>query len=90
MQKLYRAFTARSMTESVFKIGVFSNPWTPAAVCVSLAIGLFFVYVPGVDTAVGMAPLPLGWMGLTAVVGLVCPIAEEITKKFLRKRLDAA
>lgn len=83
-QKLYRAFTARSMTRSVFEIGVFANRWTPAAVATSLAIALFFVYMPMVNKAMGLAPLDLRMLGIVTLVGLVCPVAEELTKLFVK------
>jgi Ca2+-transporting ATPase len=83
-QKLYRAFTARSMLQNLWTIGVFNNPWTPPAVMTSLAIALFFVYVPVINTAMGLAPLDAKHILIVAVVGLVCPIVEELTKLFLR------
>jgi Ca2+-transporting ATPase len=87
-QKLFRGFTARSMTRSLFDIGPFRNPWTIGAVALSLAISLFFVYVPGVNKAMGLAPLDATWMGITILVGLIPPIVEEISKPFLRKLAD--
>jgi len=87
-QKLFRGFTARSMTRSLFDIGPFRNPWTIGAVALSLAISLFFVYVPGVNKAMGLAPLDATWMGITVLVGLIPPIVEEISKPFLRKLAD--
>lgn len=83
-QKLYRAFTARSMTRSVFEIGVLKNLWTPAAVVTSLAIALFFVYVPIVNKAMGLAPLSLRLLGIVALTGLLCPVVEELTKLFVK------
>ncbi|MFO0821125.1 MAG: cation-transporting P-type ATPase [Pirellulales bacterium] len=85
-QKLYRGFTARSMTRSLFEIGVWANRWTPPAVATSLAISLFFVYTPWVNKAMGLAPLDAHMLGVVAVTGLICPIVEEITKMFVRRR----
>lgn len=83
-QKLYRAFTARSMIQSIWEIGLFRNPWSIGAVAISFSIALFFVYVPIVNEAVSMAPLSLDILGVLAVVGLLPPIAEEVTKLFLK------
>jgi Ca2+-transporting ATPase len=83
-QKLFRAFTARSMTRNIWEIGVFKNGWTIAAVFTSLAISLFFVYTPVVNKAMGLAALDLRWIGIVTVAGLFCPIAEEITKLFVK------
>lgn len=84
-QKLYRAFTARSMTRNIWEIGVFRNRWTIGAVGISLAIALFFVYTPVINTAMGMAALNFSLLALVAVVGLLPPVAEEITKLFLKR-----
>ncbi|HQZ66189.1 MAG TPA: cation-transporting P-type ATPase [Planctomycetaceae bacterium] len=87
-QKLFRGFTARSMTRSLLEIGVFRNPWSIGAFAISMAISLFFVYVPGVNTAMGLAPLDGKWMGIVCLVGLIPPICEEISKPFIRKLQD--
>lgn len=88
-QKLYRAFTARSLTRNLWQIGVFNNRWTIGAVLISLTIALFCVYVPGVNQALGMAALNAPMLTIIALIGLIPPIAEEITKLFL-KRTEAA
>ncbi|MFM9963711.1 MAG: cation-translocating P-type ATPase [Planctomycetaceae bacterium] len=87
-QKLFRGFTARSMTRSLFEIGPFRNHWSIGAVLLSLAISLFFVYVPGVNKAMGLAALDGTMMAITCLVGLIPPIVEEISKPFLRKMAD--
>lgn len=85
-QKLYRAFTARSLIHNVWEIGVFRNPWTIGAVGISFSIALFCTYVPGVNEAMEMTGLGIGILLLTAVVGLAAPIAEELTKLFLKQQ----
>jgi len=87
-QKLFRGFTARSMTRSLLQIGMFANRWTPPAVALSLAISLVVVYVPGVNKAMGLAPLDATLLGLTCLVGLIPPIVEELSKPFVRKLVD--
>jgi Ca2+-transporting ATPase len=85
-QKLYRAFTARSMTRNLWEIGLFRNLWTPGAVVVSLAIALFFVYVPVINTAMGLAALGVNLVLIALAAGLVPPAVEEITKILLKAR----
>jgi Ca2+-transporting ATPase len=84
-QKLYRAFTARSMTRNVWEIGLFSNRHSLGAVAISLTIALVFVYVPGINNLVGLAPLGLDILMPIMVVGLLPPVVEEITKLFLKR-----
>lgn len=83
-QKLLRAFTARSMTRGLWAIGVFRNRWTLTAVALSLAIALFFVYTPGVNRAMGLAPLAVGPLAVVGLVGFIAPLAEELTKLFVQ------
>jgi Ca2+-transporting ATPase len=84
-QKLYRAFTARSMTKNIWEIGLFRNLYSVGAVVISFSIALFCVVVPGVNTAMGLA-VPAGslWL-LAALIGFVAPIAEELTKLYLKQ-----
>lgn len=86
-QKLYRAFTARSLTRGLMEIGVFRNPWTVGAVAISMSIALLAVYVPVVNESLGLAPLSLNHLGICALAGLLPPIAEELTKPFVRTRV---
>lgn len=87
-QKLYRAFTARSLTRNIWEIGLFRNRWTLAAVSLSLSIALAFVYLPVVNTAVGLAALSGRALLIAALVGLIPPCAEEITKISLRSQMS--
>lgn len=87
-QKLYRAFTARSMTRNIWEIGVFRNRWSIGAVLVSFSIAIFFVYVPVVNTAMSMAPIDLELLAVLALVGLLPPIAEELTKVVMKGTLS--
>jgi Ca2+-transporting ATPase len=84
-QKLYRAFTARSLTQNLWEIGLIRNKYTLGAVAISLTIALFFVYAPVVNEAVGMAALGLNLTLIAALVGLLPPLAEEVTKLFLKR-----
>jgi len=85
-QKLYRAFTARSLTRNIWEIGLFRNPWSVGAVFISLAIAFLAVYTPVVNTAMGLAALSPKIILITAAVGFIPPIVEEITKLTLKKR----
>ncbi len=85
-QKLYRAFTARSLTRSIHEIGLFRNRWTLGAVAISMSIALVSVYMPLINTAMGLAPLGVEPIALAAVAGLAPPLVEEATKFLLRRR----
>ena len=48
LAELLRAYTSRSLRESIFKIGVFSNQWMQYSVGVSLVAGVLLAVIPGV------------------------------------------
>lgn len=84
-QKLIRAFTARSLKRYVWEIGFFANRWSIGAVAISMSIALISVYTPVLNTAMGLAHLPADWLLICLGVGLLPPIAEEITKWYVQK-----
>ena len=81
-QKLYRAFTARSFTRSIFELGFFSNRITLFSVLGSLAI--VYVLVAWVSNYVGMAQVKWSDFGQVALIALVIPVVEEVFK-YVRK-----
>jgi Ca2+-transporting ATPase len=83
-QKLYRAFTARSLKLNIWEIGFFRNRWSIGAVAVSFTIAMISIYVPVVNEAMGMTGLDISFVLVTAVIGLIPPIVEEITKLVLK------
>lgn len=76
------------MTHNIWEIGLFRNPWSVGAVIISMSIALISVYVPGINVAMGLAPLNSKLLLIAASAGLVPPIAEEVTKLFLRAKAD--
>jgi Ca2+-transporting ATPase len=84
-QKLYRAFTARSFTKSIFEIGFFSNKITVYSVFGSLLIAGILAWP--LAEFVGMKAVNLADFGLVAAVALIIPIVEEIFK-FVRRKLE--
>lgn len=84
-QKLYRAFTARSLTRNVWEIGVFRNPYSIGAVAISFSIAIFSVFVPVVNSAMGMDVPSTNLLVIAAAVGFIPPFVEEVTKLFLKR-----
>jgi Ca2+-transporting ATPase len=84
-QKLYRAFTARSLTQNIWQIGVFRNPYSIGAAFISLSIALFCLLTPVVNTAMDLRFPGFSLLLIAAVVGIIAPVAEEVTKVFLRR-----
>lgn len=80
-QKLYRAFTARSFVDSIFKLGLFSNKTTLYSVLASSFVALTMVF--GLADYVGMEKVNLQDFLLVAIIALFVPLVEEIYK-FIR------
>jgi Ca2+-transporting ATPase len=84
--ELFRAYTVRSETQSIFKIGVFSNKYMQYAVGLSILLLIFVVGIPFMQPIFNTHfPSPREW-GVIILLSLVPAIAEEFTKAFLRLR----
>jgi Ca2+-transporting ATPase len=61
----------RSLTQSMFAVGVFSNRWLLAGVTAMLGGQLLFTYLPMMNRLFGSAPLSLeSWLRILAVAGI--------------------
>ncbi|MBI3370722.1 MAG: cation-translocating P-type ATPase [Betaproteobacteria bacterium] len=88
--ELIRAFTARSETQSVFSIGVFSNRWMVWAVAASFLLVLMVVYVPVFRPFFDTVPLAPGdWLFMSPFF-FASPIAMELVKSYFRWRASSA
>jgi len=88
--ELIRAFAARSESQSVFSIGVFSNRWMVAAVTASFALVLAVVYVPFLAPFFDAVPLGAGdWLVMLPFF-FVSPVAMELLKVVFRRRRSRA
>jgi Ca2+-transporting ATPase len=86
VSELLRAFTVRSERLSVFRIGLFSNPWMQLAVVSSLLLLLGVIYIPFFDPIFNTAPL--GWQDWAVLLPFasVSSVAAELHKWVLRRR----
>jgi len=87
MSELLRAFTARSETFSIFKIGVFSNKWMNYAVLASLVLIFAVIYIPFLNPV--FSTEPLGWQEWELVLPLlIIPSVVAELVKWLQRRSD--
>jgi Ca2+-transporting ATPase len=80
MVQLFYLFNCRSLTQSMFAIGVLSNRWVVAGVGIMLGLQFLFTYAPFMQTAFKSAPLNLGEWGLILLLGLAGYILVGIEK----------
>lgn len=66
--ELFYLFNCRSLTKSMFALGVFTNRWVLGGAGTMLALQMLFTYVPALNRMFGSAPIgPLSWALITAV-----------------------
>jgi len=86
--ELLRAFTSRSEYHSVFSIGLLSNRWMVLATTLSLVLLLLVMYVPFLQSVFNTVPLNLSdWLAMAPFI-LMASVAAEVTKFFLRRRME--
>ncbi len=84
--ELFRAYTVRSETQSVFRIGLFSNRYMQYAVLVSITLLLLVVSVPFLQPIFNTHFMSAKEWVVVLSLALIPAIAEEITKAYLRIR----
>ncbi len=76
----------RSSRDSLFRIGLRSNPQLLGAVGITVLLQLVVVYWPPVGGILGTVPLAPEELLLSAVLGLLVLCAVELEKWFIRRR----
>jgi magnesium-transporting ATPase (P-type) len=84
-QALY-LLNCRSLTESVWRIGLFSNPWVYFGIAGTLALQLAFVYVPSLNRLFHTHPLDATDWIAPVVVALAGFLVISLEKWFWRLR----
>jgi Ca2+-transporting ATPase len=80
----------RSSTDSLFRIGVLSNPLLAVAVGVTVLLQLALLYVPWLRGVFSTLPLTPGDLAMCGAVAAVVFVAVEIEKWLLRRRRERA
>lgn len=85
MVQLFYLFNCRSLTQSVFSLGFFSNPPLFGGAVVMLIFQMMFTYLPAMNFMFHSAPIGLGAWGRIVAVAIVisCTVGLE---KWLRKK----
>jgi magnesium-transporting ATPase (P-type) len=84
---IFYLFNARSLTQSPFQLGFFSNPWAVGGAILMIVVQLLYTYVSLMNELFGSAPLSLAlWLDVIAV-GLAAYCIIEIEKWLRRKRI---
>ena len=89
MGELLYLFNCRSLTESIFRVGFFSNPLLFAGVAAMVLLQTGFTYVPAMNSLFQSAPIGLGQWGYIVVCAAAIYAAvgmEKMIRGFLRRR----
>lgn len=82
---IFYLLNCRSITQSMFQLGVWSNRWVVIGIGAMLALQLLFTYAPFMNILFSSAPIPLEmWLDVLAI-GVVTYVVVEI-EKWLRRR----
>ena len=80
--QLFNIYNSRSMNESVFRIGLFSNRWVTLGVLSSALLLVAAIHIGFLQRALRTVPLTLGEWGLVILVSASVLVAEELRKAF--------
>ncbi|MCX4510663.1 cation-transporting P-type ATPase [Streptomyces sp. NBC_01619] len=86
VSQFFNALAVRTDRQSVFRIGLLSNPWLLAAGCFGIALMAAISYLPPLQALFNTAPLDAADWAVLAGFGALLLAAEEIRKWWLRHR----
>ncbi len=82
--EMFYLFNCRSLTQSMFALGVFSNPWLIAGVLTMTALQLAYTYVPFMNAAFQSAPIGMQqWFLILGASGAIWAVVGF--EKWLRR-----
>ena len=87
MVELFYLFNCRSLTKSIFHVGLFSNLWVYGGVTTMLILQGLFTYLPAMNRMFQSAPIGLGAWSRIVLVGLTAFFVVEF-EKWIRQRID--
>jgi cation-transporting P-type ATPase F len=81
-------FNCRSLNNSVFRIGFFSNPSLLWGIAIMIALTLAFTYVPIMQTIFQSAPLDVGQWGIIVLMALAVSLIIGVEKAITNRLRD--
>jgi cation-transporting ATPase F len=87
--ELFYLFNCRSLTQTMFKVGVFSNPILLGGAAAMIAVQVGYAHLPFMQTLFGSAPLDLAAWGRVFAVGFAISLIVGF-EKWVRRALTGA
>ena len=89
MVEIFYLLNCRSLTHSMFRIGVFSNRWVIVGIVVMVLLQLLFTYAPFMNGVLSSAPISAGAWARVVAVGFAGYLLVELEKWLRRRRTGA-
>ncbi|MDZ7729211.1 MAG: HAD-IC family P-type ATPase [Dehalococcoidia bacterium] len=86
--ELFYLFNCRSMTRSMFQLGLFTNRWILSGVAIMIVLQLGYTYAPFMHVLFDSAPIGLEYWSAILGAAFIAYVAVE-AEKLLRLRLAA-
>jgi magnesium-transporting ATPase (P-type) len=86
VSQFFNALAVRTDRQSVFRAGLFTNPWLLAAGCFGIGLMAAISYAPPLRAIFNTAPLAAADWAVLAACGALLLAAEEARKWVLRRR----
>ncbi|MCP5242774.1 MAG: HAD-IC family P-type ATPase [Burkholderiales bacterium] len=83
--QLFHVMAIRSERDSLFSIGLFSNPQLIGAVALTVVLQLAVIYTPFLNDIFKTAPLPLGDLMICVLLASVVFVVVEVEKWMVRR-----
>ncbi len=90
MVEIFYLLNCRSLTHSVFRIGVFSNRWVIVGIVAMVLLQLLFTYAPFMNAVLESAPISAGAWARIVGVGFVGYLVVELEKWLRRAKRSRA
>ncbi|MFF4948778.1 cation-translocating P-type ATPase [Streptomyces chattanoogensis] len=84
VSQFFNALAVRTDRQSIFRIGLLSNPWLLAAGCFGIGLMAAISYLPALQAVFHTAPLAAADWAVLAGFGVLLLAAEEIRKWWVR------
>jgi Ca2+-transporting ATPase len=83
--ELFYLFNCRSLTQSMFRLGFFSNPFLFGGVAIMVLLQLMFTYLPAMNLMFHSAPIGFGAWGRIVAVAIIISFTVGV-EKWLRNK----
>lgn len=88
MVEIFYLFNSRSLSKSMFHVGVFSNKWVFVGVAVMIGLQIAYTYAPPMNTVFKSAPVSFEAWGRIIGFAFLTYIIVEV-EKWVRRRISA-